>query len=121
MTTVNQDRLTLAQAREMFGVTQMSLYLWRKGSATRAPLPVEKPRAKLGESPTQVLFCPEKLAKWAKKHDVAIAVDAAKILKRYAKAEAPKRGPKPKTAAKVESKPARRRVVGHSPEAQAAA
>lgn len=106
---MSADRLTIAQAREVFAVTQMTLFLWRQGTTTRTPLPVEKPRVKLGEREGAVLMDPEKLVKWANKHDVAIAVDPAKILKRDAKLGSAKPGPKPKAdKAKATKAPTRR-------------
>lgn len=113
---MSADRLTIAQAREVFAVTQMTLYLWRQGSATKAALPVEKPRVKLGEREGAVLIDPEKAVKWANKHGVAIAVDPAKILKRDAKAGSAKPGPKPRAdrAPRAKATKAPRRHVAHA-------
>ena len=104
------DRMTLAQARTLFGVTSMTLYLWRQGTASKAALPTEKPRAKLGEPATAILFDPAKVEKWAAKHDVPLATTVAKALK----GEAPKPGPKPRNtpvARKVAKKPAAKKVA----------
>lgn len=103
----NTDRFTLAQARALFNVTSMTLYLWRRGTSTKAALPTEKPRAKLGELATAVLFDPAKLVKWADKHEVPLAMTVAQVTKMASSETSTKRGPKArKPAAKAVAKAA---------------
>lgn len=112
--------ITTPQVCQIFGVSHVAVSNWRKGSATRAALPVAKPPK--GASPRSIFFDSGKVLAWAKKHKVVIAADEATLAKITATtAEPAKSGPKVavapeptkpatkvavKVAAKVASKPA---------------
>lgn len=84
------ERLNIPQMCAMFGVTHLTIYHWRKGTATRDALPVAKPTK--DEPPNAVRFDKARVLKWAKKHDVAIIASNPKV------ATSKPRGPKPKKA-----------------------
>ncbi len=94
---MSQARISNAQFQTMFGITHMTAYLWRKGTPTRSPVPVEKPRAKLGERPNGVLFDPERVMAWAQKHGIQVLVQPEKLLKQ----PSAKAGPKPRVLASL--------------------
>lgn len=99
----HEPRLTIKQACEAFGVTSMTLFMWRKGTPTRTPLPVEidnkhaiKPR----------VFVPVASAKaWARNH--GLIFDPSGVMNRGV---ATKPGPKPRTG---KSHRARKGAPGH--------
>lgn len=86
---MSANRLTIKQAAEAFGVTVMTIFMWRKGTPTRTPLPVEidnpdaiKPR----------VFVPVTSArKWAANHNLVF--DPSGVIQH---GMATKPGPKPK-------------------------
>lgn len=93
-TQTNQTpKLNTAHLTKMFDVTPMTIYLWRKGSASRPPLPVTKPTKT--QRPNAVLFDPAKVEKWASKVGVPIIVPATTVL---TQASGKRRGPKPRNA-----------------------
>lgn len=86
-------KLTTSHLTKMFDVTPMTIYLWRKGTSTRPPLPVIKPGKQ--DRPNAIRFDPVKVEKWASKAGVEIAVPLASVL---AAAPGKRRGPKPRSA-----------------------
>lgn len=96
-------RLTIKQAAEAFGVTVMTIFMWRKGTATRKPLPVEvdnpdaiKPR----------VFVPVASARaWARNHNLVF--DPSGVLNH---GSATKPGPKPLA---TKARRSRRGTSGH--------
>jgi len=118
--------ITTPQVCQIFGVSHVAVSNWRKGSATRAALPVAKPPK--GASPRSIFFDSGKVLAWAKKHKVAVAVDATTLAGITAStAEPVKPGPKvvaeAKPAAKTTKAPAKtaRKAVAKDPVAKAKA
>lgn len=60
--------LTTRHLERAFGVTSMTIYLWRKGTPTKAKLPVVETSNK------RVFYSPAKVEAWAKKNEVAVLV-----------------------------------------------
>lgn len=81
----------------MFDVTAMSLYLWKKGTPTKAPLPhIKKGR--------EVRYPVAKVMSWARRHEVTLVVHPDDLpmpgqQPAQATTSAKKPGPKPKAAA----------------------
>lgn len=86
-----KPRLTVSQMQQLFDVTRMTLFNWRKGSATRTPLPVAKPRKGDGR---MITFDPERTMKWAASNNIMIATPLAKVM--GLKQSKKRRGPKPR-------------------------
>ncbi len=84
-------KLTTRDLEVVFGVTTMTVHNWRKGSATKEPLPVIKEDLEKG----QVRFAPKITASWAKKNGVTMVspIDQAEP------GLFTKPGPKPRLAA----------------------
>lgn len=91
--------LTTRDLKKAFGVGHMTIYNWRLGTATKKPLPHKK------DAQGHVSFPADKVAAWAKKHDLEFKIPAKA-------GERQKPGPAPtKKAAKkaaVSAKPARK-------------
>ena len=85
---MQSQRLTIPQVSTMFGVTAMTILHWRKGSASRKPLPTVKPAKH--EPPNAVRFDQSKVEAWAKRHEIEI------VAKPAPEAAGRKRGPKPR-------------------------
>lgn len=68
-----QKTLTVNDLVQAFGVSSMTLYLWRQGTPTKDPLPydVVDPNAKR----PSIAFRIPKVRAWAKKHGIEFAVD----------------------------------------------
>lgn len=95
MTTLSKTHpLNAKQVRTAFGISQVTLYLWRKGTEKRAPLPCKEV---VQGAAARVGFKQADLEKWAKKHAVAIKVPFAEVANAQALHQA-KPGPKPATA-----------------------
>lgn len=86
-------KLTTSHLTKMFDVTPMTIYLWRKGTASRPPLPVVKPGK--ADRPNAIRFDPSKVEKWASKVGVPIVVPVESVL---TQAQGKRRGPKPRNA-----------------------
>jgi hypothetical protein len=86
-------KMTTQQAARAFGVSTMTLYLWRQGTPTKDPLPstketkTEKPRIGYPISSAR---------KWAKKHGIEFAVDPDKVVLEPSKKPGPVPRSKPK-------------------------
>ncbi len=91
----DKNYLTIKDVMAKYGVTHMTVYLWRKGSAKRNPLPTVS--AKKLERPTDVAFDPAVLEKWATKYGITASPAKTSTVE--------KRGPK------VLAKPAAKKVV----------
>jgi predicted DNA-binding transcriptional regulator AlpA len=67
--------LNTQQLMQIFGVSHMTVYQWRQGTATKKKLPatVGKP------TPRSVAFDPVKVETWASKHDVPLLYDPVKL------------------------------------------
>lgn len=123
MTTLSKTHpLNAKQVRTAFGISQVTLYLWRKGTEKRAPLPCKEV---MQGAAARVGFKQADLEKWAKKHAVAIKVPFAEVANAQALYQA-KPGPKPATApaaAKKEQpargKPAQKAAKVKAPAAKA--
>jgi hypothetical protein len=81
--------LTNRQVIAGFRVSDITIFNWRKGTATKDPLPSSN------EDGTRVLYKPTEVKRWAKAHGLAFDLEAALQVK----AGVP--GPKAKVAAKV--------------------
>lgn len=82
-------QLTTKDLERVFGVTAMTLYLWRRGTATRSKLRTAP--KKRGER--SVAYYEEDVIAWAKRHDVPLAVHPSKI-----KAPAARKQPGPRAS-----------------------
>lgn len=101
-TTVAQ--LNAKQTCALFGISNMTLLAWRKGTKNRTALPVAAP--KKGETKPTVRFNVSQLLAWAKKHAVEIVKTPDAVVAGNTE-EAGKPGPKPRVAlAKEAKKPA---------------
>ena len=67
--------LTVIQTCALFGVTAMCLGLWRKGTATKSPLPCTKETGGRG-----IKFTASKLERWAAKNGVALVRTVEDVL-----------------------------------------
>lgn len=85
-----QTRITTPQVCAMFDVSHLTVLNWRKGTATKKPLPVLKPAK--DEAPNAVRFDRDKVLAWAEKNGVTIVTRNPKV------ATSKPRGPKPKKA-----------------------
>lgn len=83
-----QSRLTTPQVCAMFNVTHLTVLNWRKGTATKKPLPTLKPTR--DEAPNAIRFDYEKTLAWASKNGVEVVVKNPQVVARKP------RGPKPK-------------------------
>lgn len=86
--------LNAKQVRTAFGISQVTLYLWRKGTEKRTPLPCKEI---MQGGAARVGFKQADLEKWAKKHGVAIKVPFDQVIQQQA-LHAARPGPKPATA-----------------------
>lgn len=69
------QKMTIRQACEAFGVTGMCLHSWRRGTATKKPLPVSQ---KAGD---RRVYIPVAAArKWARDHGVQFVHDPDVVL-----------------------------------------
>ncbi len=84
-------RLTIKNLQTAFGVSHMTISAWRKGTATRKPLPTSKRGGTLG-NPGGVAFDVGPTEKWAIKNGIPILVPLADLVGQGII----KRGPKPK-------------------------
>lgn len=67
--------LTTKELERVFGVSAMTLYLWRQGTATKSKLRTAP--KKRGER--SVLFYEDDVRAWASRHEVALVVDPSRI------------------------------------------
>lgn len=88
---MSTNRLTVPEVCSMFGVTQLTLLNWRKGTKRRPPLPTLKPLK--SEPPNAVRFSQSQALQWAKKNGVELAAPEPKVA-----AKSARRGPKSKPA-----------------------
>lgn len=79
--------LTTKSLMEAFGVSHMTINAWRKGTASKHPLPVVETEGRA------VLFKPADVKSWAKAHKVDVVAPAALV---PGLVEASKPGPKAK-------------------------
>lgn len=63
--------LTTKHVMAIAGVSHMTVYVWRQGTATRDALPTVEDKKR----PNAVLFRPTTLKAWAKKHGVELLYD----------------------------------------------
>lgn len=97
------------QTCALFGISNMTLLAWRKGTKSRTALPVAAP--KKGETKPVVRYNVSQLLAWAKKHAVEI-VKAPEAIAAGTSDEAGKPGPKPRVAlVKEPAKPAAKKVA----------
>jgi len=82
-------KLTTKDLLRVFAVTPMTIHLWRKGTATRSPLPTSSPAGK-----RPVFFSAAKIKQWAEKNGVTIVLDPLGL-----ESDDVKPGPKPKALA----------------------
>lgn len=79
--------LNTKQAMAAFGVSHVTLFNWRRGTATRDPLPcVQDPEA-WGRA--TIAFKPVDLKRWAKRYGLEFAIQPDAILANPALVEAP--------------------------------
>lgn len=100
--TQTATQLNAKQVCAVFGISNMTLLSWRKGTKTRAPLPVASP--KKSDPARAVRFNVSGIKAWAKKHAVAIEVAPETILadpNTGASVASAKSGPKPRATAKA--------------------
>jgi hypothetical protein len=69
-----QPSLTTKQVMAIAGVSHMTVYVWRGGSATKEPLPAWQ-----GSRVGSVEFNPHQLKSWAKKHGVELKHDPVEV------------------------------------------
>lgn len=120
MTTMSTTHpLNAKQVRTAFGISQVTLYLWRKGTEKRAPLPC---KAIMQGGASRVGFKQADLEKWAKKHGVAVKVPFAEVTQEQGLYQA-KPGPKPSQSPTEAKKapPARGKAVVAAAKAKAPA
>lgn len=74
------SRITTTQLTRAFGVTTMTLYLWRKGTATKTPLPfhLDDPKA----AKPRVSFRASEVKRWAKQNGVAFAQSLDEVVEK---------------------------------------
>lgn len=97
-------QLNAKQTCALFGISNMTLLAWRKGTKSRTALPVAAP--KKGETKPTVRFNVSQLLAWAKKHAVEV-VKTPEAVVAGSTDEASKPGPKPRVAlTKEATKPA---------------
>lgn len=60
--------LTVKELQAVFGVTNMTVYLWRQGTPTKAKLPTAATRGR------SVRFEVQETLDWARKHDIPVEV-----------------------------------------------
>lgn len=115
--------LNAKQVRTAFGISQVTLYLWRKGTEKRAPLPCKEI---MQGAAARVGFKQADLEKWAKKHAVAIKVPFAEVAAEQGLHQA-KPGPKPsqapaaaKKSQQASGKPAQKAAKVKAPAAKTA-
>jgi hypothetical protein len=84
------NQLTINQVAAAFGVSTMTLYLWRRGTPTKEPLPCTEVE---GKGAVRVGFRLPAIRAWAKRH--RLALDEA-MLSGCSKAQASTRKPGPK-------------------------
>lgn len=90
--------LNTADLCRVFGVTPMTIYLWRQGTASKhSKLPVVVGK-RVGRA---VLFRPSAVLTWAQKNGVEVQVDPVAILAEKEGSERPRPGPKPRLAEAV--------------------
>lgn len=97
-------KMTTQQAAKAFGVSTMTLYLWRQGTPTKDPLPFTVHDAK-AEKP-RIAYPIASSRKWARAHNIEFAVDPAKVVLEPSK----KPGPVPRSAKKEVGKRVRSRT-----------
>lgn len=83
-------KLNSAEVCAMFGISNMTLYSWRKGTKKMAPLPVSGVEALKGK----VAFLASAVNKWAKTHGVVIIQTPEQV--KQALPTQRKSGPKPR-------------------------
>lgn len=94
---MNTKTLTTKNLQAAFGVSHMTISAWRKGTATRTPLPTSA-----ASKPTAVLFNVGPTQKWASKHGIPILIPLEDLVGQGVS----KPGPKPKqVAALLQPKP----------------
>ena len=97
-------QLNAKQTCALFGISNMTLLAWRKGTKSRTALPVAAP--KKGETKPTVRFNVSQLLAWAKKHAVEV-VKSPEAVVAGSSDEVSKPGPKPRVAlTKEATKPA---------------
>lgn len=95
--TSRPSQLSSVQVCAVFGISNMTLWNWRKGTKTMAPLPEAKPRS--GTQKPLLRFNVASVLAWAKKHNVIIAKTPEQVLAGKAEvAAASKPGPKPRSS-----------------------
>lgn len=100
-------KLTTAQAMRVLGVSDMTLWLWRKGTPTKTPLPFHDDNE--GGGRPMIHYRASEITAWAKKNGVELAETVESVLKSPT-ATLRKSGPKSngvKKAEKPAEKPAK--------------
>lgn len=95
-----KSTLSIPQVVAGFGVTGLTLLNWRKGTPTKAPLPHKSKTSPGGR--VSILFEADRVASWAKKHNLPFDMDKAVATSQSA-ADAQtvaKKAPEKKAAAK---------------------
>lgn len=59
------QKLTTKDLTDVFGVTPMTIFNWRRGTPTREPLPAEN-------EGRRVFYRPARLKAWAKRHGIPL-------------------------------------------------
>lgn len=104
-------QLNAKQTCALFGISNMTLLAWRKGTKSRTALPVAAP--KKGETKPTVRFNVSQLLAWAKKHAVEV-VKTPEAVVAGSTDEASKPGPKPRVAlTKEATKPAVKKAAAN--------
>lgn len=89
MSAANPNRFTNKQLERAFGVSSMTLYLWRQGTATKAAMPTVKNTGRF------VLYDRGPITAWAKKNGVEFVVPLDQVAAN-AELKPAKAGPKTK-------------------------
>lgn len=69
-----QANLSTKQVMALAGVSHMTVYVWRSGSANKEPLPAWE-----GARAGSVEFDPRELKTWAKKHGIELKHDPVEV------------------------------------------
>ena len=85
-------QLNSNQVAAMFGVSNMSVFNWRKGTKAMTPLPTAATKSTL--SRPKVLFNLSAVLTWAKKHGVVVVTPPEELISKSAPTTANKPGPK---------------------------
>jgi hypothetical protein len=85
--------LNTKQVMTTFGVSQMTVHNWRRGSARRAPLPSFMPNWPANSRPG---FRVSDVKRWARQNGIEVLNDPLQVLAESAAAPPVRPGPKPR-------------------------